>query len=143
MLAETLASLISTGAFAVMQAAGTDAWGGISSRLARLVGRGSTERASAELERLNESARVLAETPEPEREQARTVAVASMRDRVTEALEGLSGEERERAADELRAIAEEVQARTSVAGNTSITNNISGDKNIIHTGTGTQNVTVQ
>ncbi|MFG2945997.1 hypothetical protein [Streptomyces adustus] len=126
-----------------MQAAGTDAWGGVSSRLARLVARGSTERASVELERLNESARLLAETPESEREQARAVAVASVRDRVTEALEGLSDEERERAADELRAIAEEVQARTSVAGSTSITNNISGDKNIIHTGTGTQNVTVQ
>ncbi|MFB7330501.1 hypothetical protein ACFC00_02470 [Streptomyces adustus] len=143
MLAETLAGLTSAGAIAVMQAAGTDAWAGISSRLARLVGRGSTERTSAELELLNESARVLADTPDSEREQVRTVAVASVRDRVTEALEGLSEEERERAGDELRAIAEEVQARTSVAGSTSNTNYISGDKNIFHMGSGTQNVTVQ
>ncbi|MGW8762703.1 hypothetical protein ACWGN5_09400 [Streptomyces sp. NPDC055815] len=59
MLEEVVTALAATGGAAVVQAAGTDAWGGFRNAVARWFGRGRPERERAEIERLDRTAAVL------------------------------------------------------------------------------------
>jgi predicted signal transduction protein with EAL and GGDEF domain len=61
MLTEALMAVSGAGGAAVVQAAGTDAWTGLRQRVARLLGRGDTQRERAELERLDRTAQTLEE----------------------------------------------------------------------------------
>ncbi|MFD3613333.1 hypothetical protein ACFWXA_35900 [Streptomyces atroolivaceus] len=89
---------------AVVQAAGTDAWHGIRGRVAELLGRGDAERGRAELERLDRTSRALepGSTEDPERERARQGGV--WQERFETLLESLDPGDRQRVAEELRAL---------------------------------------
>ncbi|MGW7257764.1 hypothetical protein [Streptomyces sp. NPDC054834] len=101
MLEQALTALAAMGGAAVVQAAGTDAWGGFRAAVARWFGRGSAEREGAEIERLERSAAALA-------------AASGGADRVREEglwqarfealLESVDGAARAQAATELRSL---------------------------------------
>ncbi|MFJ8695833.1 hypothetical protein [Streptomyces roseolilacinus] len=92
---EAVAAVAAMGGAAVVQAAGTDAWGGVRSRLARWLGRGDGERERAETRRLDAAAAVLratADVPEVAGERRRQEE-AHWRDRFLETLADLSDDD--------------------------------------------------
>jgi hypothetical protein len=101
-LAEALTALAAAGGTAVVQAAGTDAWAGFRSRVAKWFGRGDTKREQAMLERLDRAAAVLEAAGPGEVERVRTDQEASWQTSFEILLEGLDGEEQQQAAAELR-----------------------------------------
>ncbi|MEV6332086.1 hypothetical protein [Streptomyces sp. NPDC051909] len=112
MLAEALAALAAAGGGAVVQAAGTDAWHEVRARVAELVTRGDAERGRAELERLDGTARALEPGTDtaPDREALRQEG--AWQERFTALLESLDGEDRERAVQGLRTLADFVAGAT-------------------------------
>lgn len=124
MLEAALAAVAAAGGTAVVQAAGTDAWNGLRSRVARLLGRGDPAREQAELERLDRTATVLRELEPAEADRVRNRQEASWQTRFETVLENVSDEvERARLAEGLRALIDEQSAHTgggggSVSGNT-------------------------
>jgi hypothetical protein len=122
MLEQALTALAAAGGTAVVQAAGTDAWGGLRQAVARWFGGGDPQRERAELERLDQTAGALAtaataETAEAaeaaeaagaagavEGERVRIRQEAAWRARIEAFLEGLDDTERSQAAEELRAL---------------------------------------
>jgi hypothetical protein len=109
-LVEALTALAAAGGGAVVQAAGTDAWHGVRRRVAELFGRGDEELEQAELERLDRTARALepgsAEGPERERDRqsARDRQGGMWQGRFEALLENAHPQDRERVAEELRAL---------------------------------------
>ena len=101
MLAEALTALAAAGGTAVVQAAGTDAWTGFRSRVARWFARGDTGREQVALERLDRTAAALEAAEPGEVERVRAGQEASWQTMFELLLEGLGGEEQQRAADEL------------------------------------------
>ncbi|MEU9369609.1 hypothetical protein AB0D71_34030 [Streptomyces avermitilis] len=98
---DALSAIAAAGGSAVVQAAGTEAWTGLRSALARWFGRGNAQRERVTLERLDHSAIQLAS--------AGTNAVSDQvlavwRTRFEGLLETLDGEAQEQAAAELSAI---------------------------------------
>ncbi|MFE4720489.1 hypothetical protein ACFRLW_29540 [Streptomyces sp. NPDC056728] len=96
MMDEPLIALAVAGGTAVVQAAGTDAWPGFRSSLARWLGRGNEQREQVELERLDETVSALETAETAEVEQAMWQA------RIEMALESLSDTERVQAIGDLR-----------------------------------------
>jgi hypothetical protein len=101
-LAEALTALVAAGGTAVMQAAGTDAWTGFRSQVAKWFARGDIEREQATLERLDRTAAAVEAAGPGEVERVRAGQEASWETRFEILLEALVGEEQQRAADELR-----------------------------------------
>uniref|UniRef100_A0AAU2A1W9 Uncharacterized protein n=1 Tax=Streptomyces sp. NBC_00093 TaxID=2975649 RepID=A0AAU2A1W9_9ACTN len=99
MLPEVLA-LAASGGTAVVQAAGTEAWGQLSGRVAQWLGRGHARAEEAELERLNGTAGELRTANGSA--QVRAAQESMWRDRIAEVLEGLGNDEQERAVAELQ-----------------------------------------
>lgn len=99
MLPEVLA-LAASGGTAVVQAAGTEAWGQLSGLVAQWLGRGHARAEEAELERLNGTAGELRTANGSA--QVRAAQESLWRDRIAEVLEGLGSVEQERAAAELQ-----------------------------------------
>lgn len=123
MLEAALVALATAGGTAVVQAAGTDAWNGLRSAVAGLVGRGDQRREYAELERLDRTATALRAPDPTEAERMRIRQEASWQARFEALLEGVSdAEERARLADALRDLIAEQNAHTggggAVTGNT-------------------------
>ncbi|WP_331736921.1 hypothetical protein [Streptomyces sp. NBC_00211] len=124
MLPEALMALAATGGAAVVQAAGSDAWVGVRSRLARWFGRGDAERERGELERLERSAADLAAADAGSVERIRARQETVWQTRIEALLEGMDDdEERARAAAELQQLLEQAATSTSggvglVSGNT-------------------------
>jgi hypothetical protein len=122
MLTEALMAVAGAGGTAVVQAAGTDAWTGLRQRVARLLGRGDTQRESAELERLDRTAQALEEADTTgEAERARLRQEASWQTRFESLLESLEDSEQQQVAAELQALVAEQRefaARQGVVGNT-------------------------
>lgn len=122
MLTEALMAVAGAGGTAVVQAAGTDAWTGLRQRVARLLGRGDTQRERAELERLDRTAQALEEADATgETERARLRQEASWQTRFESLLENLENSEQQQAATDLQALVAEQQAfaaRQGVVGNT-------------------------
>ncbi|NXY98588.1 hypothetical protein HYE82_30255 [Streptomyces sp. BR123] len=123
MLAEALTALAAAGGAAVVQAAGTDAWEGLRSRLARWFGRGNAERERGELERLEHSAAeiVAADAGTADRVRARQEVV--WQTRIETLLEGLDDEQRTKAAGLLQELLEQATPPSAgeaggVSGNT-------------------------
>ncbi|MEV7447035.1 hypothetical protein AB0O22_38830 [Streptomyces sp. NPDC091204] len=118
MLDAALVALAESGGSAVVQAAGTDAWNGLRSGVARLLGRGDEGREQAELARLDQTATALLELElEPaaaERVQLRQEA--SWQARFEALLESVGDEERVRLAEGLRALVAEQPARAGGDG---------------------------
>jgi hypothetical protein len=121
MLSEALTALAAAGGAAVVQAAGTDAWQGLRSRLAKWFGRGDAERERVELERLDRSAAELeaAGADIAERTTARQEAV--WQTRIETLLEELDEAQRLQAAAELRDLLEQTAPQpgsgAAVSGN--------------------------
>ncbi|MET8413718.1 hypothetical protein ABZV34_37805 [Streptomyces sp. NPDC005195] len=114
-------SVAGAGGSAVVQVDGTDAWTGLRQRVARLLGRGDTQRESAELERLDRTAQALEEADAGETERARLRQEASWQTRFEALLENLEDSEQQRVATELQALVAEQRefaARQGVVGNT-------------------------
>ncbi|MFE7854453.1 hypothetical protein [Streptomyces sp. NPDC057403] len=122
MLSEALMAVAGAGGAAVVQAAGTDAWTGLRQRVARLLGRGDTQRERAELERLDRTAQALEEADASgNAERARLRQEASWQTRFESLLETLEDSEQQQVATELQALVAEQQdfaARQGVVGNT-------------------------
>ncbi|MER5911901.1 hypothetical protein ABT124_15680 [Streptomyces sp. NPDC001982] len=111
MLEAALAALAAAAGTAVVQAAGTaagtQAWDGFRSRVARFLGRGDQTREQAELERLNQTAAVLEAASTEEAELVRIRQEASWQTRFETLLENLTDEERQQVAAQLRALVSE------------------------------------
>jgi len=97
-LAEELTALAAAGGTAVVQAAGTDAWAGFRSRVAKWFARGDAGREQVALERLDQTAAALEAAGPGEVERVRAGEQASWQTSFELLLEGLGGEERQRAA---------------------------------------------
>ena len=102
MLTEALTALAAAGGTAVVQAAGKDAWAGFRARVAMWFARGDTEQEQVALERLDRTAAALEAAGPGEVERVRAGQQASWQTRFEMLLEGLDGQEQQRAGDELR-----------------------------------------
>ncbi|MFD8012557.1 hypothetical protein [Streptomyces sp. NPDC058955] len=111
-MAEALAALAAAGGAAVVQAAGTDAWHEVRTRVAALAGRGDAERGRAELERLDQTARALEPGTGAAPEREALLQEGTWRERFSTLLESLDGEDRERAVRDLRTLADFVAGAT-------------------------------
>ncbi|MGW5284445.1 hypothetical protein ACWERI_34165 [Streptomyces collinus] len=124
MLAEAMTVLAAAGGSAVVQAAGTDAWEGLRSRLAQWFGRGDAARERAELERLERSAAALEAADAGTADRVRTRQEAVWTTRIEALLEDLDDDEqRAQAADQLRQLLKEAAPASAselglVSGNT-------------------------
>ncbi|MER6319994.1 hypothetical protein ABT237_40555 [Streptomyces sp. NPDC001581] len=113
MLEAALAALAAAGGTAVVQAAGTDAWNGLRSRVARLLGRGDQTREYVELERLDQTATELQALEPAEAERMRIRQEASWQARFEALLESVrDAEERARLVEGLRDLVAEQSAHT-------------------------------
>jgi hypothetical protein len=101
-LAEALAALVTAGGTAVVQAAGTDAWAGFRTKVAKWFARGDAEREQVALEHLDQAAAALETAGPDEVERVQAVQEASWQARFEMLLEGLDRGEQQWAADELR-----------------------------------------
>ncbi|MEV7384332.1 hypothetical protein [Streptomyces lydicus] len=108
-------ALAAAGGAAVVQAAGTDLWAGFRQRVARLLGRGDTQREQAELERLDRTAAVVRAVGQDAEERARIVEEISWRTRFETLLETSTAEERELVATELRALLADAKPSASAS----------------------------
>jgi hypothetical protein len=102
MLEETLVALAAAGGTAVVQAAGTDAWIGFRTRMAKLLGRGDAQRERAELARLDQMAASLEAADPSDAERLRLRHESSWQVRLEILLEDLGSEQRSQAVTELR-----------------------------------------
>lgn len=102
MLAETLTALAAAAGTAVVQAAGNDAWTGFRGRVAKWFSRGDAGREQAVLERLDRTAVALEAAGPGELERVRAGQQASWQTLFEILLEGLDGEEQQRATADLR-----------------------------------------
>ncbi|MFI5854260.1 hypothetical protein [Streptomyces parvulus] len=140
MLVEALLALAAAGGGAIVQAAGTDAWNGMRSGIARMLGRGETAREHGELERLDRTQAVLEAANEDEVERVRTAQAAVWQSRLEMLLEELPEAQRQQAAAELQALIEQAGA---AGGGPPVHNDFSGstfEKSAVQ-GSGTQHNT--
>ena len=134
MLAEALTALAAAGGTAVVQAAGKDAWAGFRARVAKWFARGDAEREQVALERLDRTAAALEAAGPGEVERVRAGQEASWQTMFEILLEGLDGEEQQRAADELRdLLADFAGGRAAAVGQGAVA--VAGDVDI-HAETG-------
>ncbi|MFJ4091445.1 hypothetical protein ACIPYS_07655 [Kitasatospora sp. NPDC089913] len=118
MLEEALTTVAAAGGTAVVQAAGTDAWGALRLRVARLFGRADGGREHAELEQLDRTAELLATAGPREAELVRESQETSWRHRFEVLLESLDAREREEVAAELRRLSAGMPGRGPAEGST-------------------------
>jgi hypothetical protein len=142
MLPEALTVLAAAGGTAVVQAAGSDAWEGLRSRLAAWFGRGDAEREHDELERLERTATDLVTADPAVAEQVRTRQEAVWRTRIETLLEALDDdEERARAASRLqRLLSEQGALPASEGGGLAFGNTFNGPAFLQNGGGSTQNI---
>jgi hypothetical protein len=101
MLTDVMAALAAAAGTAVVQAAGTDAWGEFKHKLAEWFGRGDHGRERAELERLDHTSAKLDAAESDRAELARAEEEGAWRARVEAFLESLDNDSRDRAAADL------------------------------------------
>lgn len=107
MLAEALTALAAAGGVAVVEAAGTDAWAVVRTKVAIWFARGDADREQREAQRLEQTAAALQGTSEPEREQVRVRLEGLWQARFENLLESLNEPGRQQAANALRALLNE------------------------------------
>jgi hypothetical protein len=120
MLPEILVGLAASGGTAVVTAAGTDAWTGTRTTVARLLGRDG-QREEAVLRRLDQTAADLAQSaaednPGAALEQTRLEQSGAWATRFRDLLQDLPEPERTQAVEELRSLIESVGRRSPGAG---------------------------
>ncbi|MCF6526058.1 hypothetical protein [Streptomyces sp. JJ36] len=124
MMTEAMTALAAAGGTAVVQAAGTDAWSGLRTRVAVLLGRGEPECERHELERLDRTAAELTTaTDDGTAEVVRARQEATWQTRFEGLLEVVPAEQREAVAADLRALIDELPAAARPA---TVHNEISG-----------------
>jgi hypothetical protein len=128
MLAEALTALAAAGGTAVVQAAGTDAWIGFRSQVAKWFGRGNTEREQVMLERLDQAAAMLEAAGPDEVERVRARQEASWQARFETLLESLDRGEQQQAADDLRDLLGLAGGRAAAVGQDAVA--VAGDVSI-------------
>ncbi|MFD9103954.1 hypothetical protein ACFVZN_23065 [Streptomyces virginiae] len=132
MLVEELIAVAAAGSGAIAQAAGTDAWNGHRSGVARILGRGEAGREHAGLESAGDGSGA---------ERVQTVLVTRWQTRLEMLLEQLTEEERQGVAAELQALVDQVQAQAPVRStHNDFSNATFTDSQIL--GSGTQNITI-
>ncbi|MET8580666.1 hypothetical protein ABZX39_07210 [Streptomyces collinus] len=142
MLVEGLIAVAAAGGGAIVQAAGTDAWAGIRSGVARILGRGEAGREQAELERLDQTRAELESAGDrAESERAQTVLATRWQTRLEMLFEQLPEDEQQQVAAELQALVRQAQSQAPVQ-NTHInfSNATFTDSQVL--GSGTQNNTI-
>ncbi|MER7679710.1 hypothetical protein [Streptomyces sp. NPDC096934] len=110
MLVEALLALAAAGGGAIVQAAGTDAWNGVRSGIARVLGRGEEARERGELERLDWTQAALVAANEGEFERIQTAQAAVWQNRLEMLLEELPEVQRQQVAAEIQAVIEQASA---------------------------------
>ncbi|MFE9112841.1 hypothetical protein ACFYN9_24910 [Streptomyces collinus] len=142
MLVEGLIAVAAAGGGAIVQAAGTDAWAGIRSGVARILGRGESDREQAELERLDQTRAELESASDgAEAERVQTVLVTRWQTRLEMLLEQLPDEERRQVAAELQALVQRAHAQAPVqSAHNDFSNATFTDSQVL--GSGTQNNTI-
>lgn len=100
-------ALAAAGGAAVAQAAGTDAWAGVRTRVAGWFGRGDAERERAALRRLDATAAALAAAAARGDAEARRAQEAMWRARFQDLLESLQEGDQDEAGRALRALLDE------------------------------------
>ncbi|MFB8272282.1 hypothetical protein ACFC96_37650 [Streptomyces sp. NPDC055955] len=142
MLVEGLIAVAAAGGGAIVQAAGTDAWAGIRSGVARILGRGEAGREQVELERLDQTRAELESVGDgAESERVQTVLVTRWQTRLEMLLEQLPDEERQQVAAELQALVQQVQAQAPVQStHNDFSHATFTDSQVL--GSGTQNNTI-
>ncbi|MFE2645074.1 hypothetical protein ACFXDO_21260 [Streptomyces nigra] len=140
MLVEALLALAAAGGGAIVQAAGTDAWYGVRSNIARVLGRGEESRERGELERLDQTQAALDAATEGEIERIQTAQAAVWQNRLETLLEELPEVQRQQVAAELRAVIKHASAANNEQA---VRNDFSGstfEKSAVQ-GSGTQHNT--
>ncbi|GAA3835008.1 hypothetical protein ACFS5L_19685 [Streptomyces phyllanthi] len=142
MLVEGLIAVAAAGGGAIVQAAGTDAWAGIRSGVARILGRGESGRERAELERLDQTRAELESAGDGAgAERVQTVLVTRWQTRLEMLLEQLPEEERQQVAAELQALVQQAHAQAPVQiKNIDFSNATFTGSQVL--GSGTQNNTI-
>lgn len=140
-LVEGLIAVAAAGGGAVVRAAGTDAWAGIRSGVARILGRGDSDREQAELERLDQTrAELESASDSAEAERVQTVLVTRWQTRLEMLLEQLPDVERQQVAAELQALTQQVDTQAPVQStNNDFSNATFTNSQVL--GSGTQNNT--
>ncbi|QKW01698.1 hypothetical protein [Streptomyces sp. NA02536] len=110
MLVEALLALAAAGGGAIVQAAGTDAWNGVRSAIARMLGRGEEVREQEELARLDRTQAVLDAATEGQLERVQAAQAAVWQNRLEILLEELPEVQRQQVAAELQAVIEQASA---------------------------------
>ncbi|MFF4228985.1 hypothetical protein [Streptomyces sp. NPDC001820] len=110
MLVEALLALAAAGGGAIVQAAGTDAWNGVRSGIARVLGHGEEAREQGELERLDRTQAVLDAATDGEIERVQAAQAAVWQNRLEMLLEELAEGQRQQVAAELQAVIEQASA---------------------------------
>ncbi|MEV0371627.1 hypothetical protein AB0I10_17655 [Streptomyces sp. NPDC050636] len=141
MLNEALTALAAAGGAGVVQAASTDAWDTLRQQIARLIGRGDSERERVELERLDRTASILDSAAASEVELLRVRQEASWQARFEALLESLDSREQEAAAASLRVVLKQIdgigsQAHQSWNGNIDMRADASGNGKVYQVGQG-------
>ena len=110
MLVEALLALAAAGGGAIVQAAGTDAWNGVRSAIARMLGRGEEAREQEELARLDRTQAVLDAATEGQLERVQAAQAAVWQNRLEILLEELPEVQRQQVAAELQVVIEQASA---------------------------------
>ncbi|MFB8246187.1 hypothetical protein ACFC5X_14205 [Streptomyces sp. NPDC055952] len=142
MLVEGLIAVAAAGGGAIVQAAGTDAWAGIRSGVARILGRGEAGREQAELERLDQTRAELESAGDGVgAERAQTVLATRWQTRLEVLLEQLPEQERQQVAAEVQALVQQANAQAPVQStHNDFSNATFTDSQVL--GSGTQNNTI-
>ncbi|KJY24747.1 hypothetical protein VR45_40545 [Streptomyces sp. NRRL S-495] len=128
MLTEALAASAAAGGAAVVQAAATDAWTGTREKVAGWFGRRDPSRQTAELELLDETARVITQAEDDRRPDVMAAHEAFWRSRIERALAAAPDDQhRNQAARELDVLLQVIRAAVP-SGNGSLT--VGGDLTI-------------
>ncbi|MFC7383693.1 hypothetical protein [Sphaerisporangium rhizosphaerae] len=113
MLAEMMIAAATSGGMAIVQAAGTDAWAGLRTRVAELFRRSAPERELTVLERLDKTQTALRQAAPEELERLRIRQEAAWQTLFESLLEGLGESERQEVVGRLTELAEVVRQQTS------------------------------
>lgn len=138
-------ALAAAGGAGVVQAVSTDAWVTFRQQLARLLGRGDSQRERVELERLDGTAAALGSVENVDIDLVRSRQEGAWEVRFETWLEGLGGRERDEVAESLRSLLErynEDAARGGNAwnGNVRMTAQASGSGRVYQVGQGNLHV---
>ncbi|MFJ5139761.1 hypothetical protein [Streptomyces sp. NPDC088707] len=142
MLVEGLIAVAAAGGGAIVQAAATDAWAGMRSGVARILGRGDTGREQAELERLDQTRAELESAGDGTgSERVQTVLVTRWQTRLEMLLEQLPEGEQQQVVAELQALIEQARSQAPAQStHNDFSNATFTDSQVL--GSGTQNNTI-